>query len=55
MVLGDAETFTAEQFADLPDVNVLRTPCVNRAAPPKSREQGPRLLVRVGGSSARGS
>lgn len=32
MVLGTAEAFTAEQFADLYDVNVLGTQRANRAA-----------------------
>jgi NAD(P)-dependent dehydrogenase (short-subunit alcohol dehydrogenase family) len=35
MVLGAAEAFTAEQYADLYDVNVLGTQRVNSAAVPK--------------------
>ncbi|MBY8885731.1 SDR family NAD(P)-dependent oxidoreductase [Streptomyces sp. PTM05] len=54
MVLGPAEAFTAEQFADLYDVNVLGTQRVNRAALPKLREQGSGLLVWIGSSSTRG-
>ncbi|GAB1332198.1 SDR family NAD(P)-dependent oxidoreductase [Streptomyces sennicomposti] len=54
MVLGAAEAFTAEQFADLYDVNVLGTQRVNRAALPKMREQGSGLLVWIGSSSTRG-
>jgi NAD(P)-dependent dehydrogenase (short-subunit alcohol dehydrogenase family) len=54
MVLGAAEAFTAEQFADLYDVNVLGTQRVNRAALPKLREQGSGLLVWIGSSSTRG-
>ncbi|WP_371243554.1 SDR family NAD(P)-dependent oxidoreductase [Streptomyces pimonensis] len=54
MVLGAAEAFTAEQFADLYDVNVLHTQRVNRAALPKLREQGSGLLVWIGSSSTRG-
>ncbi|MGW2098241.1 SDR family oxidoreductase [Streptomyces olivaceoviridis] len=54
MVLGAAEAFTAEQLADLYDVNVLGTQRVNRAALPKLREQGSGLLVWIGSSSTRG-
>ena len=54
MVLGAAEAFTAEQFADLYDVNVLGTQRVNRAALPKLRERGSGLLVWIGSSSTRG-
>lgn len=54
MVLGAAEAFTTEQFADLYDVNVLGTQRVNRAALPKLREQGSGLLVWIGSSSTRG-
>ncbi|MFF3741022.1 SDR family NAD(P)-dependent oxidoreductase [Streptomyces sp. NPDC002566] len=54
MVLGAAEAFTAEQFAELYDVNVLGTQRVNRAALPKLREQGSGLLVWIGSSSTRG-
>ncbi|MER5717373.1 SDR family NAD(P)-dependent oxidoreductase [Streptomyces sp. NPDC002132] len=54
MVLGAAEAFTAEQFTDLYDVNVLGTQRVDRAALPKLREQGSGLLVWIGSSSTRG-
>ncbi|POM22567.1 Cyclopentanol dehydrogenase [Actinomadura rubteroloni] len=54
MVLGAAEAFTVEQFADLYDVNVLGTQRVNRAALPKLRAQGSGLLVWIGSSSTRG-
>ncbi|MCX5521305.1 SDR family NAD(P)-dependent oxidoreductase [Streptomyces bobili] len=54
MVLGAAEAFTAEQLADLYDVNVLGTQRVNRAALPTLREQGSGLLVWIGSSSTRG-
>lgn len=54
MVLGAAEAFTTEQFADVYDVNVLGTQRVNRAALPKLREQGSGLLVWIGSSSSRG-
>lgn len=54
MVLGAAEAFTTEQFADLYDVNVLHTQRVNCAALPKLREQGSGLLVWIGSSSTRG-
>ncbi|MCG3040934.1 SDR family NAD(P)-dependent oxidoreductase [Streptomyces sp. S1A] len=53
MVLGAAEAFTAEQFAELYDVNVLGTRRVNRAALPKLREQGSGLLVWIGSSGTR--
>lgn len=54
MVLGTAEAFTAEQLADLYDVNVLGAQRVNRAALPQLREQGSGLLVWIGSSSTRG-
>ena len=54
MVLGAAEAFTTEQFAELYDVNVLGTQRVNRAALPGLREQGSGLLVWIGSSSTRG-
>ncbi|MEV6543944.1 SDR family NAD(P)-dependent oxidoreductase [Streptomyces sp. NPDC051665] len=54
MVLGAAEAFTPEQFADLYDVNVLGAQRVNRAALPRLREQGSGLLVWIGSSSTRG-
>lgn len=54
MVLGAAEAFTAERFADPYDVHVLGTQRANRAALPKMREQGSGLLVGIGSSSSRG-
>ena len=54
MVLGPAEAFTPEQFAELYDVNVLCTQRVNRAALPHLRAQGSGLLVWVGSSSTAG-
>lgn len=54
MVLGPAEAFTAEQVADVYDVNVLGAQRVNRAALPSMRRQGEGLLVWVGSSSSRG-
>jgi NAD(P)-dependent dehydrogenase (short-subunit alcohol dehydrogenase family) len=54
MVLGPAEAFTVEQFAEAYDVNVLSTQRVNRAALPHLRAQRDGLLVWVGSSSARG-
>jgi NAD(P)-dependent dehydrogenase (short-subunit alcohol dehydrogenase family) len=54
MVLGPAEAFTVEQFAQAYDVNVLSTQRVNRAALPHLRAQRDGLLVWVGSSSARG-
>ncbi|MEU9578329.1 SDR family NAD(P)-dependent oxidoreductase [Streptomyces chilikensis] len=54
IVLGAAEAFAAEQFADLYDVDVLGTERVSRAALPKVREQGSGLLVWIGGPSTRG-
>ncbi|MFJ9542465.1 SDR family NAD(P)-dependent oxidoreductase [Streptomyces sp. NPDC101225] len=55
MVLGAAEAFTAEQFADLYDVDVPGTQRVKRAALPNLRAQGQGLLVRTGSSSTCGS
>jgi NAD(P)-dependent dehydrogenase (short-subunit alcohol dehydrogenase family) len=54
MVFGPAEAFTAEQYAQLYDVNVLSTQRVNRAVLPhmRSRKQG--LLVWVSSSSSAG-
>ena len=54
MTFGPAEAFTAEQFAQLYDVNVLGTQRVNRSALPQLRRQGNALLVWVSSSSARG-
>lgn len=54
MVLGPAEAFTPEQYADVYDVNVLGTQRVNRAALPYLRAQGHGLVVWVGSSSTRG-
>lgn len=54
MVLGAAEAFTPEQYAQLYDVNVLGTQRVNRAALPQLRRQGKGLLLWVGSSSHRG-
>lgn len=54
MVLGPAEAFTPQQFAELYDVNVLGTQRLNRAALPHLRRQGSGLLLWVGSSSTRG-
>jgi NADP-dependent 3-hydroxy acid dehydrogenase YdfG len=54
MVLGPAEAFTSEQYADEYDVNVIGTQRVNRAALPHLRAQRSGLLVWVGSSSTRG-
>ncbi|TCV96241.1 NADP-dependent 3-hydroxy acid dehydrogenase YdfG [Luteibacter rhizovicinus] len=54
MVFGPAESFTAEQYAQLYDVNVLGTQRVNRAALPQLRKQGKGLVLWVGSSSTRG-
>jgi NAD(P)-dependent dehydrogenase (short-subunit alcohol dehydrogenase family) len=54
MVFGPAEAFTAEQFAELYDVNVLSTQRVNRAALPQLRKQGRGLLAWVSSSSVAG-
>jgi NAD(P)-dependent dehydrogenase (short-subunit alcohol dehydrogenase family) len=54
MVLGPAEAFTPEQYADEYDVNVLGTQRVNRAVLPHLRGQRSGLLVWVGSSSTRG-
>jgi NAD(P)-dependent dehydrogenase (short-subunit alcohol dehydrogenase family) len=54
MVLGPTEAFTAEQLAELYDINVLSTQRVNRAALPVLRKQGSGLLVWVASSSTRG-
>jgi len=54
MVFGPAEAFTAEQLAELYDVNVLSTQRVNRAALPQLRKQRNGLVVWVSSSSAAG-
>lgn len=54
MVFGPAEAFTAEQLAELYDVNVLSTQRVNRAALPQLRKQKQGLVVWVSSSSAAG-
>jgi len=54
MVFGPAEAFTAEQYAQLYDVNVLGTQRVNRAALPVMRRQKKGLLLWVSSSSVRG-
>jgi NAD(P)-dependent dehydrogenase (short-subunit alcohol dehydrogenase family) len=54
MVFGPAEAFTAEQYAQLYDVNVLGTQRVNRAALPVMRKQGNGLLLWVSSTSTRG-
>jgi len=54
MVFGPAEAFTAEQYAQLYDVNVLGTQRMNRAALPVMRAQGRGLLLWVSSSSTRG-
>jgi NAD(P)-dependent dehydrogenase (short-subunit alcohol dehydrogenase family) len=54
MVFGPAEAFTAEQYMQQYDVNVLGAQRVNRAARPHLRRQGSGLLVWVGSSSTRG-
>ena len=54
MTFGPSEAFTAEQFAELYDVNVLSTQRVNRAVLPHMRKQEEGLLLWVSSSSARG-
>ncbi|MEL1265109.1 SDR family oxidoreductase [Pseudoxanthomonas putridarboris] len=54
MVFGPAEAFTAEQYAQLYDVNVLSTQRVNRAVLPHLRKQREGLLVWVSSSSSAG-
>jgi len=54
MASGPAEAFTAEQFAQLYDVNVLSAQRVNRAALPHMRGQKQGLLVWVSSSSSAG-
>ena len=54
MVFGPLEAFTPEQLAELYDVNVLSTQCVNRAALPQLRRQKQGLVVWVSSSSSAG-
>jgi NAD(P)-dependent dehydrogenase (short-subunit alcohol dehydrogenase family) len=54
MVFGPAEAFTAEQLAQLYDINVLSTQRVNRAVLPYLRAQKQGLVVWVSSSSAAG-
>ena len=54
LVFGPAEAFTAEQLAEVYDVNVLSTQRVNRAALPQLRQQGRGLVVWVSSSSSKG-
>jgi NAD(P)-dependent dehydrogenase (short-subunit alcohol dehydrogenase family) len=54
MSFGPAEAFSADQFAQLYDVNVLGAQRVNRAALPQLRKQRQALLLWVGSTSHRG-
>jgi NAD(P)-dependent dehydrogenase (short-subunit alcohol dehydrogenase family) len=54
MVLGPAEAFTPEQFAQQYDVNVLGTQRVNRAVLPHMRAAKQGLLVWISSSSSAG-
>jgi NAD(P)-dependent dehydrogenase (short-subunit alcohol dehydrogenase family) len=54
MAFGPAEAFTAEQYAQLYDINVLSTQRVNRAVLPQMRKQQHGLLVWVSSSSSAG-
>jgi NAD(P)-dependent dehydrogenase (short-subunit alcohol dehydrogenase family) len=54
MVLGPAEAFTPEQYAQIYDINVLGTQRVNRAVLPHLRTRGTGLMVWVSSSSTRG-
>jgi len=54
MAFGPAEAFTAEQYAQLYDINVLSTQRVNRAVLPHLRAQRKGLLVWVSSSSCAG-
>ena len=54
MVLGPAEAFTPQQYAELYDINVLGAQRVNRAALPHFRWRRQGLLVWVSSSSTRG-
>jgi NAD(P)-dependent dehydrogenase (short-subunit alcohol dehydrogenase family) len=52
---GPAEAFTAEQFAEIFDANILSTQRVNRAVLPQLRKQGQGLLIWISSSCARGT
>ena len=54
MVYGPSEAFTADQLAQLYDINVLGCQRVNRAALPPMRRAGQGLLVWIGSSSVAG-
>ncbi|WP_354678543.1 SDR family oxidoreductase [Cupriavidus plantarum] len=54
MVFGPSEAFTADQFAELYDINVLGTQRLNRAVLPHMRAARRGLLLWVSSSSARG-
>ena len=54
LVVGPTEAFTAEQLAELYDVNVLSTQRVNRAVLPGMRERGAGLVVWVSSTSVKG-
>ena len=54
MVFGPAEAFTAEQLAELYDINVLSTQRVNRAALPQLRKQKQGLVIWISSSSSAG-
>jgi NAD(P)-dependent dehydrogenase (short-subunit alcohol dehydrogenase family) len=54
MMFGPAEAFTAAQYAEQYDVNVLGTQRVNRAVLPHMRRRGQGLLVWVSSSSSAG-
>jgi len=54
LVVGPTEAFTAEQLAELYDINVLSTQRVNRAVLPGMRERGAGLVVWVSSTSVKG-
>lgn len=54
MVLGPAEAFTPEQYAEQYDVNVIGTQRVNRAALPHMRRARSGLVLWVSSTSVRG-
>jgi NAD(P)-dependent dehydrogenase (short-subunit alcohol dehydrogenase family) len=54
MAFGPAEAFTAEQYAELYDINVLSTQRVNRAVLPHMRSRKAGLVVWVSSSSSAG-
>lgn len=54
MTWGPSEAFTADQLAQLYDVNVLGTQRVNRAVLPHMRDAGAGLLVWISSSSVAG-